>query len=552
MRSIPRPLALSAALALLPACGARTGLEYGEPPPPGPECLVDADCDTGDLCNPAKCVLFATTVDGGTPDGGTQGGTQAGGTCQALPAVDCNDNDPCTKDACNPDNGNCTYTYATLDLDGDGYHGPLPGTVAGQPGSCGNDCDDTNPKAHPGAIEVCDGVDNDCNGIVDDNAHYVPLNADVQISSPQLAPAGPGGLSWSGNVYASLYTGDTTKTGGGDRVFISMLQPTGTTVKPPGEQPFTFVNADAYAGPVVWVGDRFGVIWQDRRLNNNYQAFFSLLGEDGAKKLPDTQVSFVDDGIVGAVNPNLAWNGTEFLVAWQLAPNGIYDLFAQRLSVDGALIGGVQQLTQTDMGLGNESPTLAPGKNGVGVSWFLGDALNKMVSFQIFSVDLTAPVIPPISLTDGSTKAEYPTVIWNQDRYIVAWFDDSAQPRAIYAAAIGPDGTLLVKPRPVSSPAPFRSRWPYLRALGDRVLVIYSDDRDGNQGYEIYSHMISNNLESLGQETRITQATGDSLHPVASFGPDGNVGVLFRDDRFGQQDVWFTRLGCVAGTTPPP
>ena len=32
----------------------------------------------------------------------------------------------------------------------------------------GGDCDDSNNTVYPGALEVCDGFDNDCNGIVDD------------------------------------------------------------------------------------------------------------------------------------------------------------------------------------------------------------------------------------------------------------------------------------------------------------------------------------------------------------------------------------------------
>lgn len=31
-----------------------------------------------------------------------------------------------------------------------------------------NDCDDTNANVHPGAMEICDGLDNDCNGDFDD------------------------------------------------------------------------------------------------------------------------------------------------------------------------------------------------------------------------------------------------------------------------------------------------------------------------------------------------------------------------------------------------
>ncbi|MBU0967913.1 MAG: putative metal-binding motif-containing protein [Proteobacteria bacterium] len=34
--------------------------------------------------------------------------------------------------------------------------------------SLGEDCDDSNDQVHVGAIEICDGLDNDCNGIVDE------------------------------------------------------------------------------------------------------------------------------------------------------------------------------------------------------------------------------------------------------------------------------------------------------------------------------------------------------------------------------------------------
>jgi len=50
------------------------------------------------------------------------------------------------------------------DEDGDGY-----GTTEGRDwGDYDDDCDDLDPSVHPDATEVCNGVDDDCNGTADD------------------------------------------------------------------------------------------------------------------------------------------------------------------------------------------------------------------------------------------------------------------------------------------------------------------------------------------------------------------------------------------------
>jgi hypothetical protein len=55
----------------------------------------------------------------------------------------------------------CVPPDLCIDRDGDGW--------GLGPGCLGGDCDDQNPMRNPGMREICDGQDNDCNGIVDDS-----------------------------------------------------------------------------------------------------------------------------------------------------------------------------------------------------------------------------------------------------------------------------------------------------------------------------------------------------------------------------------------------
>jgi subtilisin family serine protease len=107
---------------------------------------------------------------GGCTDDDHDGFAPEGNSCGF---VDCNDEDP----AVNPDADELCNDNIDNDCDGEVDDGCGPectdndeDTYAVEGGDCGPiDCDDNDPAVQPGAVETCDGSDNNCNGQVDEN-----------------------------------------------------------------------------------------------------------------------------------------------------------------------------------------------------------------------------------------------------------------------------------------------------------------------------------------------------------------------------------------------
>jgi hypothetical protein len=85
---------------------------------------------------------------------------------------ECDDEDDCTEDTCDAD-GVCHYD--PVDADGDDYVDVL---------CSGDDCDDTNPTAYPGATELCDDADNDCDGEIDEGVNVCGGTCPITTNTP--------------------------------------------------------------------------------------------------------------------------------------------------------------------------------------------------------------------------------------------------------------------------------------------------------------------------------------------------------------------------------
>lgn len=506
---------------LLLSCGARTGLHVRDAEPPAPQCATDADCDNAlfcdgqETCREERCIPGAPVV--------CMGGTA------------------CVPVACDEDARMCRATPATGDRDGDGFRAPRPGTAPGAPDRCGDDCDDADPAVHPGAAERCNGVDDDCNGVIDDNATLTPTGEAVRVSEAAVAPSGPGGVQWTGSRYGVSYWGYDR---GRAHVYFRQVDRSGA---PAAEhRQVTTTPNDAFGAVLAWNGRVLGAVWQDRRdPSGGYEIYFNRLTPEGERLGPDQRISFARGF---SVNPSIAWTGEEFLLVWQderdSIGDGSYEIYAQRVDGDGRLIQPNQRLTRDRAN--SEAPSVAVNESGAAVAWMDGRSGGRAVWFATFTRGL-ARAAPDRQVSPDDQSAVGAQVVWNRDRWVLAWFDDdeSSRDHEIWAATRDASGGPQASPRRLTADAGF-SRYPSLLPLGDRVLVAWADDRDGAQ-YSLWARVFGADLAPLGAESRVTRtAMGPtaSVYPSLARGPEGDVGVLFRDQREGRIQAWFTRLRC--------
>jgi hypothetical protein len=76
----------------------------------------------------------------------------------------------------------CDERVWYVDADGDGYGGTASDAACTPPDgyvATGDDCDDADPGVNPDAIEICDGVDQDCDSVADEDLPVGAVAADA-------------------------------------------------------------------------------------------------------------------------------------------------------------------------------------------------------------------------------------------------------------------------------------------------------------------------------------------------------------------------------------
>lgn len=513
-------------LACLLACGSRTELLPGrtsaagsggmEPEPPLPECVTAQDCPQApvDECGAAACI---------------------DGVCSLNVQRVCDDGNPCTADSCSANT--CRFEDARVDADGDGAfaRGNLadPNAALG----CGTDCDDAAAGVFPGARELCDSFDNDCNGIVDDGTSLHPSPVAPSRVSPNGAiSSNANGLAFDGEAFGASMTTNLGTWQGQFRRLDAQGKPLDDA------QRVAHVNAESYGGPILWTGERYATAYADARQDDNYEVYFNVLNRDGQRLFEDLRVTNADDF---SLSPSVAWTGSEMLLLWDdrrfEGSGDSSSIFGQRVSLNGELLGGNQRLSPA--GTYAQGASMALSDTGIGIAFLSLEPDDRtLLRFMTTSRSFDLPSTPTVISFEDPDGVVVTAV---GDKYVVTFhqYNSVLLGPAIFGVVLDRNGTVELGPLSMTAGAA-HARGNATYSYGDRFVMVWADDKDGP--YQLYTQTFDLKLAPLSPRLRLTNTKADTLGPAVAASADGGLGVLYSDESTGSRQTFFTRLDCVS------
>jgi eukaryotic-like serine/threonine-protein kinase len=155
-----------------------------------------------------------------------------------------------------------------------------------------------------------------------------------------------------------------------------------------------------------------------------------------------------------------------------------------------------------------ERPAIAQTSKGALVTWV--DDHERSGSFHAFGVviDPTGKSISPIrDLTPDATETKQPQLVaLGSDRLVLLYWDEKGKEAGVRARLLNGDGGIdQYKGQFVriggAKPGQF---WPAIDKGPEGFWVVWQDDRDHENDHDLFMRHLSNDLEPLSNETRLT------------------------------------------------
>jgi len=439
-------------------------------------------------------------------------------------------------------------------------------TTCGSTGEvlCNTDC--TLPAVCPPPAEVCNGLDDDCDGVTDDGftcaaGSVVPCTTSCGTTGTGTCTSGcepPSALACTPPAETCNGAGDDCDTLIDEDLWGPAPMPVRVTDTPlPSERPSLSWNPAA---------GRFGLVWQEETGTAGGHVYFTLLDRDGGDALAGDVTVATASASVTHEHPAVTWSATTGVAQWGVvwsrsdSPSSS-ELYFRWVGADGASSGSETRVT-TATGISNE-PTIAwnASNRNYGIAWSDGRDANR----EIYFVLLTSSGTKPSGHTDqrltttSACISSRPWVARGTD-WGVIWYEicTAGDLGQLFLARMNDSGELIAGSfgSPVADSAV--QEWPRMVWNGTGWGVAWVDDRERSTSQAYFGRLTAAGaLEAPA--LALTTAAGTPLglepaNPVPAIGWDDTrreYVVVWSDTRNGTErcggadcgaELYFARL----------
>jgi hypothetical protein len=243
----------------------------------------------------------------------------------------------------------------------------------------------------------------------------VKIGGDVRVTNATNSSQNPS-LVWTGSEYGLAWHDGRDANW---EVYFTRLDDQG--VKIGGDVRLTNATNSSQNPSLAWAGTGYGVAWHDGR-DANWEIYFARVDADGNKVGDDVRIT---DALQSSQSPSLAWNGSEYLVAWSDGRDANWEIYDARISAAGAKVGSDVRITSKANS--SQGPSLSWNGSGYGIAWYDGRDGNLEIYFNRLDGS-GAKTGRDIRTTQASGVSQSPSLAWNGGGYAIGWYDDRAQP----------------------------------------------------------------------------------------------------------------------------
>jgi hypothetical protein len=304
---------------------------------------------------------------------------------------------------------------------------------------------------------------------------------------------------------------------------------------------------------VAFDGTNYLVVWQDCR-NGVSDIYAARVSTDGS--LLDSGGLSISRATDRQERPAVAFNGTRYLVAWQDRRNGGFDIYGARVATSGSVFepGG---LLISDALRDQARPAVASDGQSFFAVW--EDARNvydDIYGARIGSGGMVFDTLG-IAIAGASLAQEHPDIVYDGDRYAVAWQDKRTNvDYDIYMSRVDTDGLVLDPAGILVSGAAGDQEEPAI-AYNNRGYVLLWQDGRGPEGFDIYGARADTSGTVADPDGfEVSGAAYNQVAPDLCSDPVGVILMTYSsfipDPGFGSFRIWANFFDLVAGAPGGP